>query len=60
VNNGSSIPGSVGVPVNSKVHIVDDTGKELPAGKVGAVYFSDGLQSFEYFNDPEKDARSIQ
>ncbi len=47
-------PGSVGVPVNSKVHIVDDAGKELPAGKVGAVYFSDGLQSFEYFNDPEK------
>ncbi len=47
-------PGSVGVAVNCKVHIVDDAGKELPPGKVGTVYFSDGLQSFEYFNEPEK------
>jgi len=47
-------PGSVGVAVNCKVHIVDDEGKELPPGKVGTVYFSDGLQSFEYFNEPEK------
>jgi len=38
VNNGSSIPDQLACG-DSKVHIVDDTGKELPAGKVGSLFF---------------------
>ncbi|MBX3706242.1 MAG: acyl-CoA synthetase [Pseudomonadales bacterium] len=50
-----SHPGSVGRPVLGAVHIVDDTGRELPAGTTGTVYFSGGPR-FEYFKDPEKTA----
>lgn len=46
--------GSVGRPVNCAVHIVDDEGRELPAGEVGTVYFSGNPQKFEYFDEPEK------
>jgi len=53
--------GSVGKVVMGKAHILDDDGAELPAGEIGAIYFSDG-QGFEYHNDPEKTekARSPQ
>ena len=49
--------GSVGRALVGVVHIVDDEGKELPAGEPGTIYFSDG-QVFEYHNDPEKTAAS--
>lgn len=46
--------GSVGRCVDAKVHIVDDnTGKELPVGKIGTIYCSQGTQ-FEYHGDREK------
>lgn len=48
--------GTVGKAVSGKLHIVDDDGNELPTGEEGGVYFSDGLQDFEYHNDPEKTA----
>jgi long-chain acyl-CoA synthetase len=49
--------GTVGMPINCKVHIVGDDGEELPQGDIGAVYFEGG-RSFEYHNDPEKTAGS--
>jgi len=50
-------PGTVGKPLTGVLHIVDDEGKELPAGEAGGIYFSDGGE-FEYHNDPEKTASS--
>jgi acyl-CoA synthetase (AMP-forming)/AMP-acid ligase II len=47
-------PGSVGRP-SEECHIVDEGGRELPAGEVGIVYFAGG-RPFEYHNDPEKTA----
>ncbi len=48
-------PGSVGRAVLGNIHIVDDAGRELPAGETGHVYFSDG-PTFRYLNDPQKTA----
>jgi len=48
-------PGSVGVPMIGKVHIVDDEGQELSVGGVGQVWFESDLR-FEYHNDAEKTA----
>ncbi len=50
-------PGSVGRASQGVLHICDDEGRELPAGGVGTVYFSDGPK-FEYHNDPERTARA--
>jgi long-chain acyl-CoA synthetase len=50
-------PGTVGMPINCKVHIVGDDGEELPQGQTGAVYFEGG-RPFEYHNDPGKTAGS--
>ncbi|OPF61961.1 acyl-CoA synthetase [Hydrogenophaga sp. H7] len=52
-------PGSVGRPVLGKVHICDDEGVELPAGRDGLVYFERDVLPFEYHGDPEK-TRSTQ
>jgi long-chain acyl-CoA synthetase len=48
-------PGSVGRPVFGQIHILDEDGKEVPAGESGTVYFSGG-RPFEYHNDPVKTA----
>ncbi|MEO3787583.1 AMP-binding protein [Actinocorallia sp. B10E7] len=48
-------PGSVGRPAFGRVHILDDEGRELPAGEVGTVWFEDG-PDFRYHNDPDKTA----
>jgi len=48
-------PGSVGRPVLGEVHILDESGRELPPGATGLVYFAGGPR-FEYFKDPEKTA----
>jgi acyl-CoA synthetase (AMP-forming)/AMP-acid ligase II len=48
--------GTVGMPINCEVHIVDDdTGAEIPVGVVGTVYLGGG-NDFEYHGDPEKTA----
>ena len=47
-------PGTVGKPVIGLLHICEDNGDELPAGKVGNVYFERDSQVFAYHNDPEK------
>jgi acyl-CoA synthetase (AMP-forming)/AMP-acid ligase II len=49
--------GSVGRPLNAKLHILDDEGKDLPPGQPGGIYFEGG-PSFEYHNAPEKTAGS--
>ena len=47
-------PGTVGRSLGGPtLHIVDDDGHELPAGRIGNVYFAGG-PDFEYHNDPEK------
>jgi acyl-CoA synthetase (AMP-forming)/AMP-acid ligase II len=49
--------GSVGRPLNARIHILDDEGKELPPGQPGGIYFEGG-PTFEYHNAPEKTADS--
>ncbi len=49
-----SKPGTVGRPLLGKLHIVDEaTGEELPPGRDGLVYFSDGVP-FSYHRDEAK------
>jgi len=47
--------GSVGRPLNAKVHILDDACRELPPGEVGTIYF-ESAAAYEYHNDPAKTA----
>jgi long-chain acyl-CoA synthetase len=52
-------PGTVGRPATGvTVRILDDEGREQPAGEVGTIYFGQTGQAtvFEYHNDPEKTA----
>lgn len=49
-------PGSVGRSVLGPVHICDDSGNELPAGEVGAIYFERESLPFSYHNAPDKTA----
>lgn len=49
--------GSVGKPVPPVVfRIIDDEGRELPAGEVGELLVSNPGKEREYFNDPEATA----
>lgn len=45
-------PGSVGRPVLGEVRICDEMGDELPAGKVGTIYFARDQVPFVYHDDP--------
>lgn len=48
-------PGSVGKAVLGKIHICDETGTELPAGRNGLIYFEgEQARTFRYTNDPDK------
>ena len=49
-------PGSVGRALSGAMHIVDESGRELPAGQDGLIYFEG--TAFEYHNDPAKTAGS--
>ncbi len=51
-----SHPGSVGRAISAAVHILDESGGELPAGEDGLIYFEGA--AFEYHNDPAKTAGS--
>jgi acyl-CoA synthetase (AMP-forming)/AMP-acid ligase II len=51
-------PGSVGKAVLGVPHICDDEGRDLPAGEVGTVWFSD-VTRFEYHGEPEKTAAAF-
>jgi len=48
-------PGTVGRSIMGEVHIVGDSGDEVPQGETGTVYFGGGAE-FAYHNDPEKTA----
>ncbi|MCF6388714.1 acyl-CoA synthetase [Mycobacterium sp. MBM] len=48
--------GTVGRAVLGTLHICDDDGAELTAGRIGTVYFEREQAPFEYHNDPEKTA----
>ena len=50
-------PGSVGRARIGRIRICDADGEELPVGREGAVYFSDG-PVFDYHNDPAKTAEA--
>ena len=47
-------PGSVGRAALGVLHICDETGRELPVGETGLVYFERETPTFEYHNDPDK------
>jgi long-chain acyl-CoA synthetase len=49
--------GTVGRPVAGQLLILDEDGRELPAGEEGTVWFK-GEANFEYFNDPAKTAEA--
>jgi acyl-CoA synthetase (AMP-forming)/AMP-acid ligase II len=51
-------PGSVGRATKGTVHVVGESGEDLPAGEVGTVYFEGG-GAFEYHNDPAKTAAAF-
>ena len=51
-------PGSVGKPLLGVPHILDEDGRELPAGEVGEIYY-DGGYPFEYLNDKAKTASAL-
>lgn len=47
-------PGTVGRAVRGmEIRILDDNGRELPAGEVGHVYLESVTPTFEYKDDPE-------
>ncbi len=55
-------PGSVGRPwPGVTVKILDDEGRDVPAGTVGTIYLSTpGGRRFEYHNAPEKSAAAFR
>ena len=47
--------GSVGRATGCDIHVVDESGRDLPTGEIGMIYFAGG-RPFEYHNDPVKTA----
>ena len=53
-------PGATGVPVgSSRIHILDDEGRELPAGEIGEVIIGGDCVSQGYYGDPEATAQAF-
>jgi fatty-acyl-CoA synthase len=52
-------PGSVGKPFGCKLHILDDGGVEVPAGRIGNVFFETAAAGFEYYKEPQKTRASM-
>jgi fatty-acyl-CoA synthase len=50
-------PGSVGRALLGTPHVVGEDGAEVPAGRIGDVYFEGGVP-FDYLDDPGKTAES--
>lgn len=50
--------GSVGRAIGCEVFACDEAGEPLPPGESGMIYFSGG-PAFEYHNDPDKTAESM-
>jgi acyl-CoA synthetase (AMP-forming)/AMP-acid ligase II len=47
--------GSVGRATGCDIHVVDESGRDMPTGEIGMIYFAGG-RPFEYHNDPVKTA----
>ena len=47
--------GTVGRPLNAKLHILDDDGRSLAPREIGTIYFESNV-AYEYHNAPEKTA----
>jgi long-chain acyl-CoA synthetase len=45
-------PGSVGKAAFGTLHVVDEMGREVPAGTIGDIYFEG--PRFEYYKDPQR------
>jgi acyl-CoA synthetase (AMP-forming)/AMP-acid ligase II len=50
--------GTVGSSLLGPLHILDESGVEVPVGETGTVYFEGGAASFEYHGDSAKTASS--
>ncbi len=51
--------GSVGLPINCKVHITSDDGRELAQGETGTIFFESLVDSdFHYYKDKVKTAEA--
>ncbi len=48
-------PGTVGKPILGELLVLDDDGRECPAGTDGTIWFR-GATAFQYFQDPAKTA----
>ncbi len=58
---GGHPPGSIGVPVGpNEIRLVDDEGREVPAGVVGEIVMRGPLLVKEYWRDPEATARAFR
>jgi len=54
-------PGTVGkTPPQANNRILDDDGKDLPAGEVGTIYFKAPALRFSYYKDADKTAGSYR
>ncbi|MGK4598522.1 AMP-binding protein [Amycolatopsis sp. w19] len=52
-----AVPGTVGKPLDGvRIKVLDDDGRELPAGEAGMLYFSSAHTKFDYHGDPGKTA----
>ena len=51
-------PGSVGRAMVGQIHVLDESGNDLPPGEIGTISFSGGPR-FEYHKDPKKTAEAI-
>src|SRR5215469_9281215 len=52
-------PGTVGKPILGELVILDEDGRECPAGVDGTIWFR-GATAFTYFQDPVKTAESLR
>lgn len=51
-------PGTVGKALLGQIHICDESGKELPTGEQGIIYFEQPEPTYEYYKDKEKTKES--
>jgi fatty-acyl-CoA synthase len=52
-------PGSVGRSLLGTLHILDESGGELPTGETGIIWAA-GISDFEYLNDPDKNLQTTR
>ena len=54
-------PGTVGKPLSiTRLKILDDDGRELPAGERGWIYMKQGEERFDYYKDEQKTRKATR